>query len=51
MYTQDLMSLQEGEETPNHMASQKNGKLTEIYYQNLKMDQMAPTYSDKSERA
>jgi len=49
MYTQDVLSLQEGEETPHHMASVKNGKTTELYYHNVKMDQVAPMYSDVSE--
>ena len=48
MYTQDVLSLQEGEETPHHIASHKNGK-AELYYHNVKMDQVAPMYSEKSE--
>lgn len=31
MYTQDVMSIQEDEETPNHMASQKNGKGKDMF--------------------
>ena len=56
MYTQDVMSLAEGEETPNHMASQKNGKLTDLYYQSVKHE-VAPTitpgatvFTEQSER-